>query len=37
MNNNEKPFNFWIFIGGIFIGLLFLTSLIVGIPYLIWK
>jgi hypothetical protein len=36
-NKNEKPFNFWLFMGGIFIGLLILTSIIVGVPYLLMK
>jgi uncharacterized protein YpmS len=33
----EKPFNFWKFIIGIFIGLLILTAIIVGVPYLLMK
>lgn len=36
-NDNNKPFNFWLFMGGIFIGLLVLTALIVGIPYILSK
>jgi len=36
-NQQEKPFNFGLFIGGIFIGLLVLTSIVVGIPYLLMK
>ncbi|WP_456470852.1 tRNA uridine 5-carboxymethylaminomethyl modification protein [Caminibacter sp.] len=35
--NEKKPFNFWLFMGGIFIGLLILTSIILGIPYLLMK
>jgi len=35
--NEEKPFNFWGFMGGIFIGLLVLTSIVVGIPYILMK
>ena len=34
---NEKPFNFWLFMGGIFIGLLVLTSIVIGVPYLLMK
>jgi hypothetical protein len=37
MDNKEKPFNFWLFMGGMFIGLLVLTSIVVGIPYLLMK
>ena len=37
IKNSEKPFPFWRFIFFIFIGLIFLTSLIVGIPYLLAK
>jgi len=36
-NKNEKPFNFWLFMGGMFLGLLFLTSIVVGIPYILSK
>ena len=36
-SKKEKPFNFGFFIGGIFIGLLVLTSIVVGIPYLLMK
>jgi hypothetical protein len=36
-NDNNKPFNFWLFMGGIFIGLLVLTALVVGIPYILSK
>lgn len=36
-NDNNKPFNFWLFMGGIFIGLLILTALVVGIPYILSK
>jgi len=36
-NQNEKPFNFWLFMGGIFLGLLVLTSIVVGIPYILSK
>ncbi len=35
--NNEKPFPFWRFMILMFIGLVFLTSLVVGIPYLLSK
>lgn len=34
-NQEEKPFNFWGFMGLMFLGLLFLTSLVLGIPYVI--
>jgi len=34
---NEKPFKFWTFMGGMFIGLLVLTAIVVGIPYLLMK
>jgi hypothetical protein len=41
MNQNnekqEKPFNFWLFILGIFFGLLVLTAIVVGVPYLLMK
>ncbi len=37
MSNKEKPFNFWGFIILMFIGLLGLTSIVVGIPYLLSK
>jgi len=33
----EKPFNFGLFIGGIFIGLLVLVTIILGIPYILMK
>jgi hypothetical protein len=33
----EKPFNFWLFMAGIFVGLLVLTSIVVGVPYLLMK
>ena len=36
-NSNEKPFSFWKFMIIILIGLLGIVSLIVGIPYLVWK
>ncbi|WP_457564861.1 tRNA uridine 5-carboxymethylaminomethyl modification protein [Caminibacter sp.] len=36
-NNQEKPFNFWKFIGLMFLGLLVLTSIVVGVPYLLMK
>ncbi|WP_459884723.1 tRNA uridine 5-carboxymethylaminomethyl modification protein [Caminibacter profundus] len=36
-NKNEKPFNFWLFIGTMFIGLLILTSIVIGVPYLLMK
>ena len=36
-NTNEKPFNFWGFMILMFIGLLVLTSVVVGVPYLIEK
>jgi hypothetical protein len=36
-NNNEKPFNFWLFMGGMFVGLLVLTAIVVGVPYLLMK
>jgi hypothetical protein len=32
-----KRFNFWKFIGGMFIGLLVLTAIVVGVPYLLVK
>ncbi len=35
--NKEKPFPFWRFMFLIFIGLLVLTSLVVGIPYFMMK
>ncbi len=35
--NQEKPFNFWKFIIGIFFALLVLTTIIVGVPYLLMK
>ncbi len=35
--NEEKPFPFWRFMILMFIGLIFLTSLVVGIPYLLAK
>ncbi|WP_024787121.1 MULTISPECIES: hypothetical protein [unclassified Lebetimonas] len=37
MNNKEKPFNFWLFMIGIFIALLVLTSIVIGVPYLLSK
>jgi len=37
MNEKEKPFNFWLFMGGIFIGLIVLTSIVVGVPYILSK
>jgi len=36
-NKNEKPFNFWLFMAGIFIALIILTTIIVGVPYLLMK
>ena len=36
-NQQEKPFNFGLFIGGIFIGLLVLVTVILGIPYILMK
>ncbi len=36
-NINEKPFNFGKFITLIFIGLIFIVSIIIGIPYLLAK
>ncbi|MEO1927212.1 MAG: tRNA uridine 5-carboxymethylaminomethyl modification protein [Nautiliaceae bacterium] len=33
----EKPFNFWLFMLGMFVGLLVLTSIVVGVPYLLMK
>ncbi len=33
--NNEKPFNFWKFMGLMFIGLIILASIVLGLPYLI--
>ncbi|EDM24440.1 hypothetical protein [Caminibacter mediatlanticus] len=35
--NKEKPFNFWKFMFLMFIGLLIITSIIVGVPYLLMK
>ena len=34
---NEKPFPFWRFMLLMFIGLIALTSLVVGIPYILAK
>ena len=34
---NEKPFPFWRFMLLMFIGLIALTSMVVGIPYLLAK
>ena len=36
-NDEEKPFNFWGFMGLMFIALLVLTSIVLGIPYLLNK
>ena len=34
-NNEEKPFNFWLFMILMFLGLIFLSSLVLGIPYVV--
>ena len=36
-NSEEKPFNFWKFMFLMFLGLLFLTSMVLGIPYILSK
>ncbi len=33
----EKPFNFWLFMLWMFVGFLVLTSIVVGVPYLLMK
>ena len=33
----NKEFKFWRFIGLMFVGLLILTSIVVGVPYLIYN
>ena len=37
MNEENKPFPFWRFMLLMFIGLIVLTSIVVGIPYLLSK
>ena len=34
-NKKEKPFNFWKFMGLMFIALIILASIVLGLPYLI--
>ena len=36
-NKNEKPFPFWRFMILMFLGLIVLTSIVVGVPYLLAK
>ena len=37
MENKQKPFPFWKFMMLMFIGLIVLTSVVVGVPYLLMK
>ena len=37
MNEENKPFPFWRFMLLMFVGLIVLTSIVVGIPYLLSK